>query len=165
MEPRDLEDAPQRISLEKGGQVYVNGAVVTAREACSLEVGSGAFVMTGSALARDPGRLRNPREELYFSILDVGTDPVRFSEARFRLFRLLSHVVAEDRTHYGQQECANCAAALLAGKVDEAAQSAARIASMRLERSAQASPNPTEALSDHDHRRRQSVFKRFKAKP
>jgi hypothetical protein len=103
---------------------------------CILEVGSGAFVLTGPALWREQSALRNPREELYFSMLDAGTNPDRFSEARFRLFHLLGQVVAQERTHKAQRECALCAAALIAGNVEEAIRSAARIATDGLEKPA-----------------------------
>ena len=129
MEPHDPAPKPQSITLAQGGQAVINGALVTANTACTLEVGSGGFVLTGRSLWRDRDPLRNPREELYFSMLDASTSSTRFEEERFRLFRLLSQVVSQDRTHEAQKECSLCAAALIAGNAEEATQSAARLAS------------------------------------
>ncbi len=75
--------------------------------------------------------MRNPREELYFSLLDASTNTKRFAAERFRLFTLLSQIVAQERTHEAQEECALCAAALLSGDTEEATRSAARLASNR----------------------------------
>ena len=123
---------PQIVHLARGGQAVINGALVTASEHCTLEVGSGAFVLTGRALWRNRGEVRNPREELYFSMIDAATSETRFEAAKFRLFSLLSQVVAQDRTHQGQKECSFCAAALLSGRAEEAVQSAARLAADNL---------------------------------
>ncbi len=129
--------SPQTISLEAGSQVIINGAIVTANSDCTIEVGSGAFVLTGRALWRGRDTVSSPPEELYFSILDVSADPARFAEERFRFFMLLSQIVAQDRTHKAQKECSLCAAALLADDIEEATRSAARMASDRMrERSA-----------------------------
>lgn len=133
MVPSDSASKPQLVPLGPGRQAVINGALVTASAPCTLEVGPGAYVLAGQALARDKNALSNPREELYFSMLEAGTDPKRFNEARFRLFRLLSQVVAQDRTYQAQRECALCASALLKGNVEEATQCAARMASARLE--------------------------------
>ncbi|MEM7665478.1 MAG: hypothetical protein AAF250_06435 [Pseudomonadota bacterium] len=122
---------PQLVTLDAGAQAVINGALVTAIGPCRFEVGSGVFVLTGNALHRGKGSLRNPREELYFSMLEASAGPERFAEARLRLFRLLAEVVAQDRTHQGQRECALCAAALMAGKASDAVRSAARIAADR----------------------------------
>ena len=124
---------PQLIVLEAGAQAVINGALVTANEPCSLEVGSGAFVLTGRAMRRPRQSLRNPREELYFSMLDASANADRFAESQFRLFGLLAEVVAQDRSHQGQRECALCAAALIAGDADEAVRSASRIVTERYE--------------------------------
>lgn len=134
--PHDLDPAlrPQTINLPKGGQAVINGALVTATLACTIEVGSGAFVLTGRSLRRDPDTLRNPHEELYFSMIDAVTSDDRFHEERFRLFRLLSQVVVQDRSHEGQRQCNLCASALLAGNRDDALKCAARLAAERVSR-------------------------------
>lgn len=124
----EIAQRPQIIHLARGGQAVINGALVTASEHCTLQVGSGAFVLTGRALWRNREGVRNPREELYFSMIDAATSESRFEAAKFRLFSLLARVVAQDRTHQGQKECSFCAAALLAGRSEEAVQSAARLA-------------------------------------
>lgn len=122
---------PHRIRLCEGGQAVINGALVTAVVPCELQVGAGSFVVTGSSLEPSQAALRNPREELYFSMLDASTNEDRFADARFRLFSLLAQVVAQDRTYQGQRECAACAAALIAGNVEDAVRCAARLASDR----------------------------------
>ncbi|MEM9501118.1 MAG: hypothetical protein AAF941_04665 [Pseudomonadota bacterium] len=133
MDVSDDIPPPQIVQLEAGAQAVINGALLTAREGCSFEVGSGAFVLTGPALRGGRPAIRNPRDELYFSLLEAGTNPDRFAEARFRLFHLLAEVVEQDRTHQAQRECAMCAAALMAGDTAEAVRCAARIASDRYE--------------------------------
>ncbi len=122
---------PHRITLAAGAQAVINGALVTATGPCEFEVGAGSFVVTGRALDRPQQALRNPHEELYFSMLDASTDADRFAEARFRLFGLLAQVVAHDRTYHGQRECAALAAALIAGDASEAVRCASRFASDR----------------------------------
>ena len=123
----------QTVHLGPGAQAVINGALVCAREACTLEVGAGAYVLAGRSVwpSRDP--LRNPCDELYFSLLDCSADEDRFLSERFRLFGLLSEVVAQDRSYEGQRECSQCAAALMAGDRHAAVQSAARMASSALE--------------------------------
>ncbi|MEM8724213.1 MAG: hypothetical protein AAGE86_01700 [Pseudomonadota bacterium] len=125
--------SPQRIKLEEGAQAVINGALVTAAGPCELEIGAGSFVVTGRTLDRMPTPARNPREELYFSVLEASADEDRFAEARFRLFGLLAQVVQQDRSYQGQRECAACAAALMAGKSSEAVRCAARLASERFD--------------------------------
>ncbi len=139
---------PHTINLTRGGQAVINGAVVTASAACTIEVGSGAFVLTGRSLWKDRDPKHNPREELYFSIIDASTDTARFEGERFRLFTLLSQVVAQCRTHQGQQECALCASALISGNTDEAIRSAARLASERLESEANTPISLSEQWAD-----------------
>jgi len=133
---------PQSINLSKGEQAVVNGALVTATTACTIEVGSGGFVFTGRSLRRSRASVHNPHEELYFSLLDACTSIARFEEERFRLFRLLSKVVAQDRTHEAQKECSLCAAALIAGRIEEATRSASRLASLRLHRNRKTPARP-----------------------
>jgi len=126
------ESRPQIVQFARGGQAVINGALVTAPEACTLEVGVEAFVMTGRTLWPQDGPLINPRDELYFSLMEAGTDPERFERERFRLFQLLSQVVAQSRTRDGQKECARCAAALLACDAEAATRSASRLAAAQL---------------------------------
>lgn len=102
---------------------------MTAVGSCEFEVGTGSFVLTGRAASQPQPDIRAPREELYFSMLDASIDEDRFVDARFRLFRLLAQVVAQDRTYQGQRECAACAAAIMAGDVSAAVRSASRLAS------------------------------------
>jgi len=128
------EHPPQhKISLAEGAQAVINGALVTALEPCELEVGAGSFVVTGRTIDRSRVNLRNPREELYFSILEASADEERFANAQFRLFGLLAQVVAQDCTYHGQRECAAFAAALMAGDSSEAVRCASRLASDRFE--------------------------------
>ncbi|MDJ0978378.1 MAG: hypothetical protein QNI87_07565 [Erythrobacter sp.] len=135
-EPPPSDSAPpyvQTVHLAPGGQAVINGALVCAREACTLEVGSGAFVLTGPALGPARDSLCNPRDELYFSLLDCGADEDRFAAERFRLFELIGGVLGQDRGHETQRECGQCAAALMAGDVKAAVESAARMASATLD--------------------------------
>jgi hypothetical protein len=120
------------VHLAAGAQAVINGALVCAREACTLEVGSGAYVLTGRPLWPSRDALRNPCDELYFSLLDCSADETRFLSERFRLFGLLSEVVARDRSYDGQRECSQCAAALMTGDRHAAVESAARMASRGL---------------------------------
>lgn len=130
---------PHTVCLAQGGQAVINGAIITASTACTLEVGSGAFVLTGRSLWRASGparsTARNPSEELYFSLLDASASSKIHEDELFRLFALLAQVVTQQRTHEAQQECALCASALIAGNTEDATRSAARLASGRLKSS------------------------------
>jgi hypothetical protein len=106
---------PHLVTLEPGAQIVINGALVTAHAACSIEVGSGAFVVTGPALRREREALRHPHEELYFSMLEAARSPENFTEAHHRLFALLAQVAAHSPTNAVQRECAVCAAAMMSG--------------------------------------------------
>lgn len=150
------DDLPptQEVSLEPGAQAVINGALVSAKSACTLEVGAGAFVLTGCGLWREREALRHPGEELYFSMLEAGTNPERFAAERFRYFNLLAQVVAQTKTSHGQKECAACAAAMMADDIQTAIESAARLASdgldERAKRKAQSGSgkNTNEGLGD-----------------
>lgn len=128
--PTDSDSKPQMVALARGGQAVINGALVVANEPCMLEVSAGAYVLTGRALWRES--MRDPHAELYFSIVEAGTDAERFAEARFRLFALLSQVVTLDRSAQAQRECAACSAALMSGDIKTATRSAARLASEKM---------------------------------
>ncbi|MEL6528875.1 MAG: hypothetical protein AAGK01_01965 [Pseudomonadota bacterium] len=131
MDDANNDPAPHHIRLSAGSQAVINGALVTAMGPCELEVGAGSFVVTGRALDGSTATIRNPREELYFSMLEASIDDSRFIAARFRLFSLLAQVVAQDRTYQGQRECAACAASIMAGEKEKAVRFAARLASDR----------------------------------
>ncbi len=107
----------------------INGALITATQDCILEIGSGAHVVTGRGLWRNRGASGDPGDELYYSLLDVATEPAGLETHRFRLFRLLSQVVAQKRTREVQRECTYCASALRSGDIDAATKSAARLTS------------------------------------
>jgi hypothetical protein len=142
---------PHLVTLEPGAQIVINGALVTAHAACSIEVGSGAFVVTGPALRREREALRHPHEELYFSMLEAARSPENFTEAHHRLFALLAQVAAHSPTNAVQRECAVCAAAMMSGDARAAVASAARLASDRPERGegapARRSPPPCTPLA------------------
>ena len=108
----------------------INGALVTAKSDCTLEVCSGAYLFTGRGLSA--GLVRNPHQELYFSLTEVADSAERFAQGRLRLFALLSQVVLQDQNRETQEECSRCAAAMLMGDCERAAISAAQLASMRL---------------------------------
>lgn len=139
----------QMVELEPGAQAVINGALVSATSVCTLEVGAGAFVLTGRGLWREREALRHPCEELYFSMLEAGSDPERFADSRYRFFNLLAQVVAQTRTHQGQKECSNCAAAMMADDIQAAIESAARLASEGLEKRAKQRAK-TGAANDSD---------------
>lgn len=120
---------PQTVHMAPGARVVINGALVSTREACTLEIGAGAFVLEGSAPRNAHDAPRNPCDELYFSLLDCCADEERFINERFRIFGLLGEVLAQQGSHASQREAARCAAALMAGDAREAMQCAARIAS------------------------------------
>ena len=123
----------QIVHLEPGAQVVINGALVCAREACALEIGAGAFVLAGRALFGDDNAVHNPCDELYFSLLDCVADAERFYADRFRLFALLGEVAAQEGLIERHREGPRCAAALMAGDVETAVESAARMASSGME--------------------------------
>ncbi len=120
--------APKTISLAAGAQAVINGALVTALESCQFEVGSGAYVLTGRALWRSQRDRSSSADALYFEMMKACAAPENFEPARSRLFAALSEVVAQDRTHQSQKECAACAAALVAGDAEAALGSARRLA-------------------------------------
>lgn len=124
---------PQIVHLAPGSQAVINGALVSAREACTLEVATGAYILTGRELWPAHTGPRNPSDELYFSLLDCAADEDRFDDERFRLFALLGEVAAKSGFIARQRECSQCAAALMAGDVQNALDCAARMASSGLE--------------------------------
>ena len=112
----------------------INGALVCAREACTLEVGSGAFVVAGRTVQPGTSALQNPHDELYLSLVECSVDRPRFDAKRERLFGLLADVIAKDPSHTTQRECALCAAAMDANDIRAAVESASRLAFSRMER-------------------------------
>ncbi|MEM6585261.1 MAG: hypothetical protein AAF692_05860 [Pseudomonadota bacterium] len=119
----------QIVHLAPGAQAAINGALVSAREACTLEVAPGAYVHTGRSLWPSGDDVRGPREELYFSLLECGPHAERFEDERVRLFGLVNEVAARDPAHEIQRECARCVAALMSGDAKAAVECAARLAS------------------------------------
>lgn len=104
-----------------------------AHEACTLEVGSGAFVVAGRTVQPGGNVLHNPHDELYLSLLECSVDHPRFEAKRERLFGLLADVIAKDPSHTTQRECALCAAAMEARDISGAVESASRLAFSRME--------------------------------
>ncbi|MEM7702496.1 MAG: hypothetical protein AAF251_11210 [Pseudomonadota bacterium] len=129
---RDTTPPTQLIHLASGARAVINGALVASREPCTLEVGAGAYVLTGLQMWDAHNSPRNPQDELYFSILDCADDQDRFESEQFRLFALLAEVAAQCGIGGGQRECSECAAALMAGNAQKALDCAARMASSRL---------------------------------
>lgn len=130
MADQPFNPALQQCALAAGAQVVINGALVTAKSDCTLEVCPGAYLFTGRGLSA--GLVRNPHQELYFSLTEVADSAEQFEQERLRLFALLSQVVLQDRDRETQEECSRCAAAMLMGDCERAAISAAQLASMRL---------------------------------
>ena len=100
---QEFSPPPQVLHLPAGSQAVINGALVSVRENCTLEVASGAYVQTGRALWPSGEALQAPRDELYFSLLDCGADEERFEAERLRLFGLLSEVAVYDRIFVNQR--------------------------------------------------------------
>lgn len=123
----------QTLHLAAGARAIINGALVSTREACTLEIGSGAFVLAGRTIEPGGAGLRNPRDELYLSLLDCRHDAGRLESQRERLFALIGEVVAQDCSHLAQYECAQCAAALMSGDARAALEIAARMAASRMD--------------------------------
>ncbi len=120
---------PRTITLAAGAQAVINGALITASIPCEIEVGSGAFVLTGRSLWRE--RRAGPdaaAKELYFTMLEASASLGALATIRFQLFALLNWIVSQERTHRAQKECAACAAALIAGDEKAALASARRLA-------------------------------------
>lgn len=161
MSNEDKTTSTRIVHLAASEQVVINGALVTARQGCSFEIGTGAFVLTGGLLRQPRDGLRSPSDELYFSLLDCGSDEGRFASARFRMFELLGEVVARERTHEAQRECSQCAAALMAGDSKAAVESAARLASRRL----QASMTQSEVAIHPAGNRQSKIASAFRANP
>ena len=145
--PHDEPPPPQTLHLVGGAQAVINGAIVTATEDCTLEVGSGAFVVAGRTLHPGNEALRNPHDELYLSLLECSVDRPRFEAKRERLFRLLAYVIGKDPSHTAQRECAMCAAAMDMGDISAAVESASRLAFARLERGPTRTGMPQEFTS------------------
>ena len=134
----------QTISLASGDQAVINGALVTAASACSIEVSHGAFVMTGRKLRQARATMRNPSEELYFSLLEVEASRGRFEEERMRLFQLLSEIAARNQGAKQQGDCTSCAVALMIGDVVQATTIAAGLAAHAIEM-----PGPRASQPNH----------------
>lgn len=120
------------VNLAAGDQVVINGALIRALDACSFDVGAGATIVTQGKMQQSRNAMRNPAEELYFSVLDCANDGNRFAHARQRLFKLLSEVILREADQDAQRECSECAAALAANDSEGVKHSAARLASRRL---------------------------------
>ena len=125
--------ARRTLSLARGGQAVINGALITAEEACTIEVSVGAYVLANRQLRQARSSLRNPGEELYFSLLEVEASATRFEEERMRLFQLLSETASSDIADAHRADCTLCAVALMAGDAIKATDIAARLASIGME--------------------------------
>ena len=130
MADQPFNPALQQCALAAGAQAVINGALVTAKSDCTFEVCTGAYLFTGRGLSAS--LVRNPHQELYFSLTEVANSAERFAQERLRLFELLSQVVLQDRDRETREECSRCAAAMLMGDRARAAMIAAQLASMRL---------------------------------
>lgn len=131
--PHENSPPPQVLHLAEGAYAVINGALVRASETCTLEVGSGAFVVAGRRVHPGQGTLQNPHDELYLSLLECSVDRPRFEAKRERLYGLLADVIAKDASHTTQRECALCAAAMEADDIRAAVESASRLAFSRME--------------------------------
>lgn len=120
--------AHQTINVPAGGQVVVNGALITLAQACSITIAPGAYALAGSKLDQARVSTRNPSEELYFSLLEIEAAGPRSDDQRVRLFGLLSEVAAKNGEMGLQSDCTACAAALMMGNLADATSIASQIA-------------------------------------
>jgi flagellar biosynthesis regulator FlbT len=98
--------------LRDGEQLVVNGALLAADGPCSVRINQGASVLSGKSLHSAAGQAM-PAHELYYAALAAVGSDVRLAESRYNLFALLGAVVAQQRTHAAQEDCARFAAALI----------------------------------------------------
>lgn len=117
----------REIALRDGEQMVVNGALLAAVGACTLQVSGGASVLTGKSLHTAAGQPL-PAHELYYAALAAAGADARLAESRYNLFALLGAVVAQQRTHAAQEDCARFAAALISEDAESLLAAARRLA-------------------------------------
>lgn len=128
MEPNEKSFPARRIHLETGAQAVINGALVTASAPCWLELSPGAHVFTGRKAERPTGSPQSAYSDLYFALLAASAETEEVQASRYRLMDLLGEVVMQERKPQGQRECSRCAAAINAGQLHVAVESARRLA-------------------------------------
>ncbi len=120
------------VTLSAGEQAVINGALIRVHDACTFDVGAGATIVLQGKMQQGKNGLRNPAEELYFSVLDCANDVIRFANARPRLFKMLSEVILREPDQDAQHECSECAAALAASNIEGVKRSATRLLAGRM---------------------------------
>lgn len=121
--------APQRIDLGNGCQAIINGALVTAEGDCTIIVSPGAYVVAAQEKAGQASSSRNPREELYFSLIEAGACVSIAERDRVRLFRLLSQIASQPVSVEDEKDCRSCCTAMMESRLADALVYAARLAS------------------------------------
>lgn len=127
-QPTNGDDEGWRtFALRDGEQMVVNGALLAAHGACTVRISGGVSVLRGKSLhtARDQA---TPAHELYYGALAAIGSDVRLAESRYSLFALLGAVVAQQRTHIAQEDCARFAAALISEDADSLLSAARKLA-------------------------------------
>ena len=117
----------RKIALRDGEQMVVNGALLAAVGACTLQVSGGASVLKGKSLHTAAGQPM-PAHQLYYAALAAAGADARLGESRYGLFALLGAVVAQQRTHAAQEDCARFAAALISEDAESLLSAARRLA-------------------------------------
>lgn len=121
------DDAWRTFALHDGEQMVVNGALLGAEGPCTVRINRGASVLWGKSLQSAVAR-EMPAHELYYGALAaVGSDE-QLAESRYNLFALLGAVVAQQRTHAAQEDCAGFAAALISDDADALLSAARKLA-------------------------------------
>ncbi|EAQ28435.1 hypothetical protein NAP1_12588 [Erythrobacter sp. NAP1] len=121
--------APERIDLGSGHQAVINGALVTADGPCTLIVNAGAMVIAQIEDAKTDRSSRNPREELYFSLIEKGASPYLAEEDQVRCFTLLSEIASRPISAEDEHDCRSCCTAMMESRLTDALVYAARLAS------------------------------------
>lgn len=136
-------DQPTKVTLAKGHQAVINGALITASSPCILSVSEGAFVLIDTKQRSNLAESDGAFHELYLSILEAGQSEERFARDLFRLFRLLASITPHCRTKTAIEEANKCSTALMRGEIKAAADSAACLAATLMAEAGDVPPKPT----------------------
>jgi len=101
----------REIALDAGEQAVINGALITADQACIIRVADCAAVLTARALWRSDGT-EKPGHTLYYATMLAINDGDLEPSTKKELLGLLGRVVIHSRTRNTQEHCAKFAAAI-----------------------------------------------------
>lgn len=127
MKTNSDDEAWRVFALRDGEQMVVNGALLAAHGSCTVRISGGASVLHGKSL-RSAASQSMPAHELYYGALAAVGSDARLVESRYSLFALLGAVVAQQRTHAAQEDCARFAAALISEDADALLSAARKLA-------------------------------------